>query len=566
MNNEKHGEFAASPERFPELHADIEAGLFNDARPQQQHKHHQEHQHQEHQHAPRKACFRKFVRRALMRVLLFFGFILTVNATLHLLFGRHGWFVSSVHSHHHDYHNHHGHHDHGHPPSYYPHYPPNHPPHPPHPPSYYGPYSPYAPHRPEYGYGYGYNRPYPAYSPYTPRPGYHNAAPYNPYNPYNPGFGHHPYNNHPVRPHVPPSRNAGSHNRNSAIDAAVKGSLGPLVAIKDRPDRTHNRPSRPNNFHHLKEQVKANFRHVDPKSLMGLIQGSLPTFRLGSLLRPIGDVCIPTVPVSDIDPYTFDPTEFDKITHTVIGAIGSDISIVPTSDGKASYVVKAMASSQEIADKVSFVVDTDSEGNIKFKLHGPKLIGREDCIYANIVLKVPQSVANLTALNTNYIYGKFSLDRKVAHDVVFGDFAVNAAVGPLSIPPVHANNARINVISGDIHGFYHITEGASINTVNGKIDVGVNVSKASKSDISAASVSGTVSLRVAGGFDGKFSASTLNGKVVIEDASDGSNRLHFDKDYGRSKSGTFGPENEGQAGESSLKASAVNGNVSVEFD
>ncbi|KAJ2741092.1 hypothetical protein H4S06_005960, partial [Coemansia sp. BCRC 34490] len=87
-----------------------------------------------------------------------------------------------------------------------------------------------------------------------------------------------------------------------------------------------------------------------------------------------------------------------------------------------------------------------------------------------------------------------------------------------------------------------------------------------KSAISAGAVSGSVALRVAGGFEGSFSATTISGKAAVEDASDGSSRLRFDKDGNRSKKGTFGPEDAVNPGASSLRAVTVNGNVSVEFD
>ncbi|KAJ2014413.1 hypothetical protein GGI14_004864, partial [Coemansia sp. S680] len=54
--------------------------------------------------------------------------------------------------------------------------------------------------------------------------------------------------------------------------------------------------------------------------------------------------------------------------------------------------------------------------------------------------------------------------------------------------------------------------------------------------------------------------------VEVEDDSDGSNRLHFDKNLSRVKTGTFGPDSNTRAGDSSLKAAVINGDVAIEFE
>ncbi|KAJ1962836.1 hypothetical protein GGI12_002407 [Dipsacomyces acuminosporus] len=101
---------------------------------------------------------------------------------------------------------------------------------------------------------------------------------------------------------------------------------------------------------------------------------------------------------------------------------------------------------------------------------------------------------------------------------------------------------------------------------NGDIDVGINVRKAEKSTIVAEAVNGEVSVRVAGGFDGSFTTGAFSGHVNVEDASDGTNRLHFTKNLKRAKAGTFGPEDSTETGDSTLRASVLNGTVSVEFE
>ncbi|KAJ2744447.1 hypothetical protein GGI20_002955 [Coemansia sp. BCRC 34301] len=307
------------------------------------------------------------------------------------------------------------------------------------------------------------------------------------------------------------------------------------------------------------------YARVNPEAMSALVSGKLAVTDIGSLFYPGGETCIPTIPVDGLEQYTFNATEFNSITHRVMGNIGSDVHIVPTSDSTASFEVRVMVSDPELAKDISLTEGRNEEGQIVFQLSGPKWLGQNKCAYARIVLKIPDTVTDLVALRSNFIYGKYRLDKDLAHAVKFGDFEVNAAVSSIVTPPIHADNVVVNTVSGTIHGYYRITSSVSVHSVSGKIDVGVNVRKADKSAIVAESVSGSVAVRVAGGFDGTFTARTINGEVEVEDDSDGSNRLHFDKNLSRVKTGTFGPDNDTRAGESSLKATVINGDVSVEF-
>ncbi|KAJ1892357.1 hypothetical protein LPJ81_005575 [Coemansia sp. IMI 209127] len=591
MSTEKSPELTISLGRFPELHADIEAGLLKDGQPRLEHRdepHPAPH--------PRHAGFRKFVRRMLVRVLSVFVAILVLHFVMNVAFGM---ARKLRHHHHHDYDearphhwhdHHHGHHDHHHsphrphypppphdgpaPPHHAPHFPPHHPPHhppPPHdgpqppcddpaPPSHYSGYYGYTPYRPEHGYGY--RRPYPEYSAYRPGPGYNYNTPY-----HRPGFAYgYAIMDSAFRAtpgaHRQASPTTRPHRMNPTIGATtITNTID--APSKDRGHTAHTKPLHKGaNVHRLAQELK----HVDRESLSALIQGSLPLSKLGALFRTPGDTCVPSIPVDGIEVFTFDPTETSSIIQTVAGAIGSDISIVPTTDSKASFTARVMASSQDIADKITLKMNTDNEGHISFVLNGPKLISRDECAYAIIELRIPETVANLDALRTNYVYGKYELDRRIARNVAFGDFSVATAVGPVMTPPINANKVTISVVSGNIHGFYRVLSGVSINTVRGDIDAGVNVSEAKKSSVNTASVSGSVSVRVSGDFDGKFSATTVNGKTIVEDASNGSSRLHFDNDKARVKTGTFGPEKDVNPGSSSLNAATMNGNVSIEFD
>ncbi|KAJ2880107.1 hypothetical protein IWW38_006005, partial [Coemansia aciculifera] len=308
------------------------------------------------------------------------------------------------------------------------------------------------------------------------------------------------------------------------------------------------------------------YNRINPVAMSALVSGKLAATDIGSLFYPGGETCIPTIPVDGLEKYSFNATEFNSITHRVMGNIGSDVHIVPTTDSEASFEVRVMVSDPEIAKDVSLTEGRNEEGKIVFQLSGPKWLGQSKCAYARIVLKIPDTVTDLVALNSNFIYGKYKLHKDLAHAVKFGDFEVNAAVSNIVTPPIHADNIVINTVSGAIHGHYRITSNVSVHSVSGKIDVGVNVRKADKSTIVAESVSGAVAVRVAGGFDGSFVARTINGQVEVEDDSDGSNRLHFDKNLSRVKTGTFGPDSNTRVGDSSLKAAVINGDVSVEFE
>ncbi|KAJ2827780.1 hypothetical protein FBU31_003085 [Coemansia sp. 'formosensis'] len=300
--------------------------------------------------------------------------------------------------------------------------------------------------------------------------------------------------------------------------------------------------------------------------MSALVNGKLPATDIDSLFYPGGETCIPTIPVDGLEQFTFDTTEFSSITHRVMGNIGSDVYVEPTSDSSASFEVHVVVSDPEIAKDISLTESRNEEGQIVFQLSGPKWLGQNKCAYARIVLRIPNTVTDLVALRSNFIYGKYKLDKSLAHAIKFGDFEVNAAVSNIVTPPIRANNIVVNTVSGTIHGHYRISNTASVHSVSGKIDVGVNVRKADKSTIVVESVSGAVAVRVAGGFDGTFTARTINGEVEVEDGSDGNNRLHFDKNLSRLKTGTFGPDSNTRAGESSLKAAVINGNVSVEFE
>ncbi|KAJ2039430.1 hypothetical protein IW146_006102 [Coemansia sp. RSA 922] len=308
------------------------------------------------------------------------------------------------------------------------------------------------------------------------------------------------------------------------------------------------------------------YARINPVAMSALVNGKLPATEVSSLFYPSGEQCIPTIPVDGLDKFSFNATEFNSITHRVMGNLGSDVFIESTTDSSASFEAHVMVSDPEIAKDISLTENRDEEGNIVFQLSGPKWLGQSKCAYARIVLKIPDTVTDLVGLRSSFIYGKYKLDKSLARAINFGDFEVNAAVSSIVTPPIHATNVVINTVSGTIHGFYRISSSASVHSVSGKIDVGVNVRKADKSVIVAESVSGSVTVRVAGGFDGSFSARTINGEVEVEDDSDGSNRLHFDKNLSRVKTGTFGPDSNTRAGDSSLKAAVINGDVAIEFE
>ncbi|KAJ1733805.1 hypothetical protein LPJ61_001393 [Coemansia biformis] len=305
---------------------------------------------------------------------------------------------------------------------------------------------------------------------------------------------------------------------------------------------------------------------INPEALTALIKGELPVARVADVFRHTAELCVPVVPVEGLEKVVFSPAEFGKISNRVVGGIGADVHIAPATAGdEATFEVIAMASSQKIADQISLSVTKGSDGDISLQLDGPKWLGKGDCAYAKVVLRIPESVTVLPALRSSFIYGSITVDRALARAVAFGDFEIDAALSPIAVPPIRANNVVINSVSGGVRGYFHIGSSISIHSVRSDIDAGVNVHKASTAAIAAESLTGEVSLRVAGGFDGSFRVHTVTADVDVEDASDGSNRLHFDKDLARVKAGTFGPADSTRAGNSTLKASTVSGPVRVEF-
>ncbi|KAI9482222.1 hypothetical protein BX667DRAFT_494007 [Coemansia mojavensis] len=308
------------------------------------------------------------------------------------------------------------------------------------------------------------------------------------------------------------------------------------------------------------------FQYLDKGHLNKLIKGELPASMLGNMLSLANDICIPTIPVAGLEKFSFDTAKFGKIVNKVVGGIGSDIHVTTTSDKQASLEVTASVSNNKLTEEVKLTQTTDSDGLITFQLDGPKWLGKDDCAYANIVLKIPKDTTHLVALRNNFVFGKIKIDREIAHAITFGDFEINTAISKVSVPPIHAENVIINAVSGGIHGYFFVSDSIAVHTVRGQIDAGVNVRRASKSSISAESVSGNVLLRVTGGFDGSFAARSIGGKVDVEDISDGSSRLHFDKDLTRVKTGTFSPADSTRVGDSTLNAAAVSGNVEIELE
>ncbi|KAJ2657047.1 hypothetical protein IW148_005363 [Coemansia sp. RSA 1199] len=308
------------------------------------------------------------------------------------------------------------------------------------------------------------------------------------------------------------------------------------------------------------------FNRINKDALNQLNKGELSVLEVGKVMVPTRDICIPIVPVSNLEKFTFDPSEFGKIVNKVIGGIGSDIRVITTTDDKASLEVTALASSEKLAEEITVTQTTDSDGMISFQLNGPKWLGKSDCAFASVVLKIPETTTALVALRNNFVYGSIKIDRKIAHAIAFGDFEINSAIGSIAVPPIRANNVVINSVAGGVHGYFHVSDSIAIHTVRGRIDAGVNVRRASKSSITAESVSGDVTLRVAGGFDGEFVARAISKKVEVEDVSGGLGRLHFDKDFERIKSGTFSPADSTRVGDSSLRATAVSGRIEIEFE
>ncbi|KAJ1807253.1 hypothetical protein LPJ75_004849, partial [Coemansia sp. RSA 2598] len=321
-------------------------------------------------------------------------------------------------------------------------------------------------------------------------------------------------------------------------------------------------------FKHGSARWRSAFSRINPEAVSLLNTGKLAIDRVGALFHSSPeDMCIPKIPVPNIDSFTFNTTQLTKISNAVVGVIGADIRVVPTDSDEASYVAHVVASSEEIAGEIALVQSKNEEnGSVAFRLQGPKWLNKGECAYASIVIKLPRSTAAVDMLSNSYVYGNFKLDRELARHVTFGSFDVNAAVSSIATPPIRASDVTINTVSGSIRGHYIVSNGVSIHSVNGRIDAGINVHNAERSSVVAESVSGSVDLRIVGGFDGSFSARTISGNVEVEDMSDGSSRLHFDKNLSRVKTGTFGPADNTRSGESSLRATVVNGNVSIEFD
>ncbi|KAJ2373133.1 hypothetical protein GGI05_007520, partial [Coemansia sp. RSA 2603] len=264
------------------------------------------------------------------------------------------------------------------------------------------------------------------------------------------------------------------------------------------------------------------FSRINTEAVALLNNGELAVSSIGSLFHTSAeDMCIPAIAVPDLDSFTFDPVELSKISSYVIGVVGADVRIEASDDKDASYTAHVMVSSSKIAEEISLTQTKGEDGSVVFKLQGPKWLPRGECAYASIVVKIPKTTKEIASLYTSYVYGNLKVDRALARQVTFGEFGVNAAVSSINTPPLRAADISINTVSGGIHGHYIVSNGVSIHSVNGKIDAGINVHNAERSNIVAESVSGSVALRIVGGFDGTFTARTINGAVEVEDMSDG---------------------------------------------
>ncbi|KAJ2786093.1 hypothetical protein H4R18_000125 [Coemansia javaensis] len=305
---------------------------------------------------------------------------------------------------------------------------------------------------------------------------------------------------------------------------------------------------------------------INPEALTSLVNGELPVGRVSDLFRHSAELCVPFVPVAGLERISFSPSEFGRISHQVAGGIGTDIRVVAADGDEATLEVSALASSQKIADQIKVTATKGDDGAITLQLDGPKWLGKGDCAYAKVVLAIPAAVGELPALRNSFVYGTINVDRDLARRVSFGAFEVDAAVSRIAVPPIRAGRAVVNSVAGGVRGYFHVGESLAIHSVRSDIDVAADVRHArAAAAITAESVTGQVALRVAGGFDGSFSVRTVSGAVDVQDAGDGSSRLHFDRDRPRLKSGTFGPADSSRAGDSTLSAAAVTGNVRVEF-
>ncbi|ORX64159.1 hypothetical protein DL89DRAFT_262701 [Linderina pennispora] len=205
------------------------------------------------------------------------------------------------------------------------------------------------------------------------------------------------------------------------------------------------------------------------------------------------------------------------------GSIGSSVRIVSTSASEATFSVRALASDPKIAEQISLKQTTDEEGNISFVLEGPKILRQGE---------------SSTSCIPAFVYGQFDLDSKLARAIDFGKFEVNSVTGKLQIPSIHGEDLD------DQHGDKRCERPLLCCRRRW-----CQCCQGPKSTIVIETVSGTINTRVSGGFDGSFLARNIvGGRVSVEDASDGTNRLHFVKDYGNYKSGTFGPADSTQAG------------------
>ncbi|KAJ2360456.1 hypothetical protein IW150_007494, partial [Coemansia sp. RSA 2607] len=275
-------------------------------------------------------------------------------------------------------------------------------------------------------------------------------------------------------------------------------------------------------FRHGAAKWRGAFSRINTEAVALLNNGELAVSSIGSLFHTsTEDMCIPAIAVPDLDSFTFDPVELSKISSYVVGVVGADVRIEASDDKDASYTAHVMVSSSKIAEEISLTQTKGEDGSVVFKLQGPKWLPRGECAYASIVVKIPKTTKEIASLYTSYVYGNLKVDRALARQVTFGELGVNAAVSSINTPPLRAADISINTVSGGIHGHYIVSNGVSIHSVNGKIDAGINVHNAERSNIVAESVSGSVALRIVGGFDGTFTARTINGAVEVEDMSDG---------------------------------------------
>ena len=201
---------------------------------------------------------------------------------------------------------------------------------------------------------------------------------------------------------------------------------------------------------------------------------------------------------------------------------------------------------------------------VKYVLKAPKILAKNQCITAKVVLSIPSTVAEFGSLNVDFGFGNVKVDKQLTKNTHFHNFRIGSVNGDLDLPTINSDSIVINNVLGGIDGHFRVSESATLRTVRGDIDTNIELVHGDQEKLVIESVLGNINAKISKNFVGRFSAASATGDNSVEDdGNDG--HIHFDKDYKHFKTGIHFSGHSLDDGKARLSVSTVHGDNSIIF-